>query len=137
MPALTITVDNEFIDMLAEAIARRSLGEMAAPGPYSEPPPPAPSDPWDSSPPPPPAAQPPAPAPQPAPPAQSGTFAVSTPKGPQQWSLGRTDAPPCECGTAAAYVQGSTNGKTWRHWRCAKGISQDTWRSKCNFSQWA
>jgi hypothetical protein len=51
----------------------------------------------------------------------------------KQWTFAAPNAPSCQCGEPAALVKGSTNGKPWSQWRCAK--SYDDWKSKCQFSQ--
>jgi len=146
---ITVHVDNEFVDALAAAIVRQQLGGQVVGGGQGQAPADAPpwppeqsadDDPWGAPPgnpnpnPAPPAA-PPTP-PPPAPP-QTGTFQVQTPKGMQQWTLGSQNAPACGCGQPAAYIQGSTNGRAWARWGCAKGKDKATYRSKCDFSQWA
>jgi hypothetical protein len=71
-----------------------------------------------------------------APPGQTGTVTVNAKSGPQQWTLGAANAPACKHGQSAAFVQGFTNGKPWKMWRCALGVG-DQWRNKCDFTQWA
>lgn len=129
---LTIVLDDAFADALADKILARL--EAGAPGvlekagmtPGSTAPPPD-DDPWGE----------PAPPAEPAPPPQQHTITVTTPKGQQKWTLNDPSAPACECDEPAALIQGSTNGKSWKRYGCAKGASQDTWRGKCTFSQWA
>lgn len=129
---MTIVLDDAFTDALADKILARL--EAGAPGvlekagmtPGSSAPPPD-DDPWG---------EPAQPAGPPEPAAQQ-TITVTTPKGQQTWVLGSPSAPACECGLPAAAISGWTNGKQWKRWGCAKGASQDTWRSKCTFSQWA
>jgi hypothetical protein len=134
LPNITITVDDEFINRLAKALNGR-LGNEAQQtvrdAGMAAPPPEAPPDPWADSPPAPPQ-QPPAAAPQ-----QARTITVNTSKGSQTWTLGAGNAPPCNCGNPAAYVQGATNGRGWKRWACALGADSDAWRNKCDFSLWA
>lgn len=148
MANITISVDDSFVEQLAAAIVRQQLGgKTEAPADNGWPPAPADDDPWGSPPsssttgslPPVPNAAPPVstPPPPPAPPQQAGTFQVQTPKGTQQWTIGAQNAPACGCGQAAAYIQGSTNGRAWARWGCAKGRDKATFRSKCDFSEWA
>lgn len=51
----------------------------------------------------------------------------------REWTFGADDAPSCLCGAAAVLVKGSTNGKSWRQWRCAKDY--DDYKRKCKFSE--
>ncbi len=50
------------------------------------------------------------------------------------WTFGAAGSPSCLCGDAAVLVKGSTNGKSWEQWRCAKDF--DDYKHKCKFSEW-
>lgn len=74
-------------------------------------------------------------------PAQAASPHPAGPQGPtvlpgkngQTYTFGLPNAPACECGQQAALRQGSTNGKPWKQWVCAK--SHSDWRNKCQFAQ--
>lgn len=52
------------------------------------------------------------------------------------WELNRPDAPACDCHEPAAFVKGSTNGKAWARWTCARGRDRNHGQ-KCKFNQFA
>jgi hypothetical protein len=141
---ITIQVDSDFVHKLAEAIVRKQLGGETVKPPDTAadtwPPAPPDDDPW-STPGPGPANSPAAttapPADAPAPPVGPSVEIVQTPKGPQTWTLNLPAAPRCLCGQAAAHIQGTTNGRTWARYGCAKAKDKSTYRSKCDFSEWA
>jgi hypothetical protein len=57
-------------------------------------------------------------------------------KGPQDWTFNSTNAPTCGCGNPAAFCEGTTNGKPWKAWRCAKRRpDEDTWKNACDFNE--
>lgn len=137
MPNITITVDDDFITRLAKALngrlgneAQQTISESG----IASPPPEAPPDPWADSPQTQVTQTVTASATQPPP---SRTVTVNTSKGSQTWTLGASNAPPCNCGNPAAYVQGATNGRPWKRWACALGADSNAWRNKCDFSLWA
>jgi hypothetical protein len=68
---------------------------------------------------------------------QPGVYQVNTPKGVQTWTLGLASAPLCGHGVPSAHIQGSTNGRAWARYGCAKGKDKSTFRDKCDFSEWA
>lgn len=135
MATFTFQFGSDFIEELAAAIVRLQLGgEVVGTSNATAPPD---DDPWSTSDPgtrnastgnsgPPRGSS-----------APSGVFQVNTPKGVQTWTLGLANAPVCLCGQPAAHIQGSTNGRAWARYGCAKGKDKDTYRSKCDFSQWA
>jgi hypothetical protein len=136
-----ITVSDNFIDLLAEAIVRKQLGgetvSTEAPGSSVSPPD---DDPWSTPQTTP--QRPPAATTEPsrgtaAPAMQSGVYQVNTPKGVQTWTLGLASAPVCGHGVPSAHIQGSTNGRAWARYGCAKGKDKATFRDKCDFSEWA
>ena len=65
------------------------------------------------------------------------TFTVNTPKGPQTWTLNAGNAPMCNCGQSAAFQEGSTNGRDWKRWTCAKAADKQNYKSKCQFNQFS
>jgi hypothetical protein len=156
MATITIDVSPEFVDLLAEAIAVKSLKQagMLPPdfsGPVSEPatpqgvpvpppppvPAPVPADPWAGAggtsapaPPGPGVASPPVYA-------APSVITVQTRQGAQTWTLAPPGAPMCQHNEPAAFVRGTTkDGKPYSAYRCALG-SGPNWRSKCEFNQWA
>lgn len=140
MATFTFQFGDDFITELAAAIVRLQLHGEAVSASTTRSSAPPDADPWSTPGPgpgnPSTATTAPQSAPQ-APPAQTGVFQVSTPKGVQTWTLGLANAPACYCGQPSAYIQGSTNGRDWARYGCGKGKDRDTYRSKCDFSQWA
>ena len=137
--AITINVDSEFIDKLAEAIAQRSAVKTLADAGMTRDsartaPSESQSDPWDDTWPSTSGVELPA-VPAVSAPRRAETIIVNSPKGRQRWTLYADNAPECGCGEPAAYVEGATNGKSWKRWACSKG-SGDEWRNKCDFSEW-
>lgn len=147
MAQITVSVDEEFVDMLASAIAIKSLAQAGmlapdylAPGePVSAPvpapvgqqgyaPPGQPADPWAAS----------GPASAPAPPMPApGVKTVQTRNGAQSWTFSPPGGPLCQCNEPAAFVRGTTSkGAPYSAYRCAKGAG-DNWRNKCEFNSWA
>lgn len=137
---IAVDVNEEFITRLAEAIAKANL-RAGGVLPSTDIPPGAANgsqslqggsepafqgDPWagtDTQP-----TQPPA--------APTGTTTIQGKNGPIQVTFAA--GPTCTCGVQSALYTGWTNGKQWRAYRCAKGAGPgDTWKSKCDFSQWA
>lgn len=68
---------------------------------------------------------------------RSGTYTVDTDNGSRDWTFGKSDAPTCECGLPAAYVEGTTNGNTWARWTCALKYSRDTYKGACDLNEFA
>lgn len=137
---LQIELSDEFVNRLAEAVARKQLeiagmaadptGQGSGPAhgathatPQDSP---AHADPWGGGSPPQTAS---------APSGPTGTKTVNTPSGPRTWTFNAVGAPQCDCGDPAGLVQGKSARGTFKQWRCAKGAGDD-WKSKCEFSQW-
>ncbi len=64
------------------------------------------------------------------------TFQMQGKNGMTNWTLNRGDAPTCQCNQPAAFVTGTTNGKSWSRWTCVKKRNPDD-KSACKFNQFA
>lgn len=155
---LTVNLDGDFIEQLAEhiALAHLRLGGVN-PQPVNEhtarkeaeaaQDPDEPEDPWGS----PTSAATAAPRSEAssAPPARTSEPAgrpSAPPTGPYRYrddrgnmnEFNRDGAPPCTHGQPAVYVTGKSEktGKFWKQWRCAFSPT-DRWADKCEFSTWA
>lgn len=152
MAFIRIEVDDDFINQLAEAVAKANLraggvlpgtdthpasqnGSQGHESPAEDDS--VASDPWAN-----PANQngngggPTASQPPVVPPT-SGTINVNTPKGPRTVTFGKYGAPPCMHGQPAAFVEWTKpDGNKGKRWTCAAGFTQ-RWKDKCDFNQWA
>jgi len=73
---------------------------------------------------------------------ESGEYEKQSKGGVQMWTFGTRNAPTCDCGHAAAQVEGykgkdSPRGKpSWTAYWCPVGFGK-SWKKKCDFSEWA
>ena len=69
-------------------------------------------------------------------PAPAGAGNTEKDKWGNEWTLGLTDAPECDCYETAARVKAKSKaGKWYTVFRCAKGGPGGDWKSKCEFSE--
>ena len=66
---------------------------------------------------------------------------LETPNGDRYWTFEADDAPTCKCGLIAARqtptAKPSAKGFKWVRWACPLSYSKDTYKSKCDFSEFA